>query len=118
VSARKRICIHPPPPTLCVHLKRFNTNFETLTTEKINQKFAFPTTEPLDLYPYSLMGIAAAEGRHVASAELIDKTRGGDSKANPGDWQYRLKGVVVHSGSALAGHYLSYVRVQPRKIKP
>lgn len=26
---------------------------------------------------------------------------------------YQLKGIVVHSGTAFAGHYYSYIQVRP-----
>ena len=32
-------------------------------------------------------------------------------KKAPGHYQYELRGVVVHSGSAFAGHYYSYIQV-------
>ena len=30
----------------------------------------------------------------------------------PAYYQYELKGVVVHSGTAFAGHYYSYIKVR------
>ena len=31
-------------------------------------------------------------------------------------YQYELKGVVVHSGTAFAGHYYSYIKVRPQHL--
>ena len=33
-------------------------------------------------------------------------------KRDPAYYQYSLKGVVVHSGTAFAGHYYSYIKVR------
>lgn len=34
------------------------------------------------------------------------------SKQPPGHYRYELRGVVVHSGTAFAGHYYSYIKVR------
>jgi len=31
-------------------------------------------------------------------------------------YQYELRGVVVHSGSAFAGHYYSYIKVRGSRV--
>jgi ubiquitin C-terminal hydrolase len=33
-------------------------------------------------------------------------------KQPPEYYQYQLKGVVVHSGTAFAGHYYSYIKAR------
>lgn len=33
------------------------------------------------------------------------------AKKDPAYYQYHLAGVVVHSGTAFAGHYYSYIKV-------
>ena len=35
----------------------------------------------------------------------------------PAYYQYELKGVVVHSGTAFAGHYYSYIKVRTVGLK-
>jgi len=34
-----------------------------------------------------------------------------ETKEAPGHYRYELRGVVVHSGTAFAGHYYSYIKV-------
>ena len=56
---------------------------------KLNDYFEFPFD--LDMHKYS-------------SAYLRDKSEASDSK-------YKLSGILVHSGSADAGHYYSFIKV-------
>lgn len=72
------------PFNLMLHLKRFEFDYNTLSTRKTNQRLEFPHT--LDLRPFM-------------------------SDAGP-PILYDLKGVVVHSGTAQSGHYYSFVKEQ------
>lgn len=31
-------------------------------------------------------------------------------------YMYELKGIVVHAGSAFAGHYYSYIKERPKQL--
>ncbi|KAG5178753.1 hypothetical protein JKP88DRAFT_168669, partial [Tribonema minus] len=42
VAAQRRCAIKDLPPTLIVHLKRFEFNLETMTRHKLNHRCAFP----------------------------------------------------------------------------
>ena len=75
------------PPILQFHLKRFNYDWQTDTTTKLNKRFTFPKS--LDLAPI-----------------CIDKIENEDSKIA----EYKLQAVVVHMGEYGVGHYYSYVR--------
>jgi len=74
------------PYILMFQIKRFDFDFETMRRMKINDKMQFP--EVLDLTD----SVALEEG---------------DEKK---ELKYQLYGVLIHSGSALAGHYYSYIR--------
>jgi ubiquitin C-terminal hydrolase len=93
VDAVKRQVIKELPHTLCFQLKRFEFDYETMQRLKVKDRFEFP--QHLDMRPFTLDDDPAA-------AASGDKP----------EWYYNytLMGVVVHSGSAFAGHYYSYIR--------
>lgn len=74
------------PPILCVHLKRFR-NYRGYT-RKLDCKVTFPET--IDL------------------SEILPEAFSADFAQN--DCKYTLYAVVVHSGTAMFGHYTAYVR--------
>jgi ubiquitin C-terminal hydrolase len=80
MDAMKTIMIETSPPILILHLKRFKYEARQQTRLKIDDLFRISAT--LDLSPYS------------TTADLV----------------YTLRGVIVHSGNALSGHYISFVR--------
>ena len=96
----KRLCVKKLPPVLAIQLKRFEYDYERVCPIKFNDYFEFP--RELDMEPYTVSGLAKIEG------EMID----GDDLALLGQnasTQYRLTGIVVHSGQASGGHYYSYI---------
>jgi ubiquitin carboxyl-terminal hydrolase 7 len=74
------------PSILQFHLKRFNYDWQTDRTTKLNNQFTFPKS--LDL------------------SFICAGTKEGDEKLT----QYELHGIVVHVGEYGAGHYYAYVR--------
>ena len=95
VDAKKRTLIKNLPESLVFHLKRFEWDYETYQRWKIKDRFEFPME--LDMGPY------------------VDETcagRGGDGNetVKPGQQVYDLSGIVVHSGTAFAGHYYSFAK--------
>ena len=74
-----------------IALKRFEFNFETLTKHKLNSYCEFP--ERLDMKPYTHESTIASVG---SQADVY--------------FAYRLKGVVIHSGTSDSGHYYSIIR--------
>lgn len=42
VETFKRACLHSLPPTLVLHLKRFELNYDTFTKQKVNTRCEFP----------------------------------------------------------------------------
>ena len=100
-DAVKRACFRGEklPNTLCVHLKRFEFDYQTMLRMKIKSRFEFPME--LDMTPYTVEAL-----EREANARRGD---GGDAEPLPAR-RYALVGVVVHSGTAFAGHYYSYIR--------
>jgi ubiquitin carboxyl-terminal hydrolase 7 len=77
-------------PILQLHLKRFQFDWATEKTSKLNLPFSFP--ELLDL-----------------SSVCVDSAR--DAKGTDDDrFIYDLQAVIVHVGEFDSGHYYSYIR--------
>ncbi|KAM7378363.1 hypothetical protein PAMA_013322 [Pampus argenteus] len=74
------------PPILCMHLKRFRNN--SGYTRKLGSKVTFPET--------------------IRLSEILHEAFSADFAQN--DCEYTLYAVVVHSGTAMFGHYTAYVR--------
>ena len=86
VDAKKRTLIKCLPQTLVFHFKRFEWDFDTLSRWKIKDRFEFPIE--LNMEPY-------VDDQSISQEDILD---------------YDLAGVIVHSGSAFAGHYYSYAK--------
>ncbi|RAL60589.1 hypothetical protein DID88_009784 [Monilinia fructigena] len=93
VDAVKRACLKDVPDNLIFHLKRFDFNLRTLTRNKINDHFTFPSS--IDMKPYKV-------------EYLMNES--GDIEEDI----FELVGVLVHSGTAESGHYYSYIRERPQ----
>ncbi len=118
VDATKRQTVKTLPHTLCIQLKRFEYDYETEQRLKVKDRFEFP--QHLDMRPFTREGVD-----DVAAAATADGTPGASGAASgaaaaaaapvpsaedAAKYAYTLMGVVVHSGSAFAGHYYSYIR--------
>lgn len=103
-TVRKRNSVGSVGQALVIHLKRFEMNYETEQTAKLNNRFEFP--EELDLWPYSYEALAAE--LQTTQAAVSD----GDAPPirSREYYQFDLVGVVVHTGSLESGHYYSYIK--------
>ncbi|KAG1686533.1 hypothetical protein DVH05_006499 [Phytophthora capsici] len=158
-AAVRRTCFGSLPNLLILHLKRFDLDYTTFETVKLNNRCSFPMR--LSMKPYTKSGIEEQEARSnlqqerdetstdedMASDDSSDSDEfmtdvNGDtpaiSTASPrssiklaaslrsvaGDnsegtdrnsirsdpnYEYRLKGILVHSGVAQGGHYYSFI---------
>ena len=73
------------PSILQFHLKRFNYDWKSDTTTKLNKRFTFPKC--IDLTPVCV-----------------------DAKSKNFETVYDLQAVIVHMGEYGVGHYYAYVR--------
>ncbi|CEG36029.1 ubiquitin carboxyl-terminal hydrolase partial [Plasmopara halstedii] len=160
-AAVRRTCFGSLPNLLILHLKRFDLDYTTFETVKLNNRCSFPMR--LSMKPYSKAGIEEQEtksnlqqDREITSmeedmvsddssdsdefmAEVNGDTRANrtllsarssitlaaspQSKTDPNsterddkssakldpNYEYRLKGILVHSGVAQGGHYYSFI---------
>jgi len=126
VDLSKRTLITETPNILIVHLGRLVFNFDTFLNDKVNKMIKFPRV--LDLKPFSYYEVMQNEGRLNKDGEQPEKPEDEDEdKAEEEDaekkedeeepveivqddcFEYKLVGVNVHSGTANAGHYWSYI---------
>ena len=146
LSTRKRITIKRLPPCLALHLKRFDLNYETFQTVKLNDKFEFPLE--INMFPYTLEGRAYYDKQRASPADdkgnkdaasvkthdndgsaSVDHGKGSNSTTQdpmfvppsaphpPEHYCYELVGITIHSGTANGGHYFSYIRERQGDVR-
>lgn len=84
----------------------------------VMRRFGFP--EEIDMYKYTVTGLEEREAEEAAATARgsgvsdsgTPSVAGGAQTRDPRQSKYYLKGIVVHSGTAFAGHYYSYIKVQ------
>ncbi|KAJ7514417.1 hypothetical protein O6H91_23G042900 [Diphasiastrum complanatum] len=130
VDALKRVCVKSLPQTLVIHLKRFDFDYETMQRLKLKDRFEFPMH--LDMKPFTVEGLAVRDSQSQGTCSVVTDLSNGcgagsTMQGNDDDtgkfspissrpdsyYQYDLVGVVVHSGTAFAGHYYSYIKERP-----
>eukprot|EP01091_Cochliopodium_minus_P015829 TRINITY_DN572_c0_g2_i1.p1 TRINITY_DN572_c0_g2~~TRINITY_DN572_c0_g2_i1.p1 ORF type:complete len:2346 (+),score=781.80 TRINITY_DN572_c0_g2_i1:1253-8290(+) len=96
VDAIRRCCLSELPDNLIVHMKRFSFDFETFLRNKVNSFYEI--WHELDLEPYTKQGLARLEGKPIENEKPHEY------------FQYKLVGILVHTGSAQMGHYYSFAK--------
>jgi len=110
----KRCSIKRLPNVLFLELKRFEFNFDTMRKYKLNDYCSFPTE--LDMSPYcqdvinrkdllKKMDEESLSYEDLTEDQLIILNRDVTKLYS----EYKLKGVVVHQGTADSGHYYSFI---------
>ena len=125
------------PNTMVLHLKRFDLDYDTFETVKLNNRMEFPLE--INVLRYTKEGIEAAEraddgnddgdeegsqysapaspsprvsapNSPVPHKKVLLEYEKGIEEPNAEDYTYELQGVVVHAGIAGGGHYYSFAR--------
>ena len=105
VTINKILFLSKLPNVLVVHLKRFYLDYDTFSTKKINSKFEFP--RELNLKQFCGEEITKKfENSENGDNENLEIYQKEDSY-----YEYILKGINVHIGSADGGHYFSFIDV-------
>mmetsp|Transcript_21978 Transcript_21978/g.16323 ORF Transcript_21978/g.16323 Transcript_21978/m.16323 type:complete len:254 (-) Transcript_21978:2538-3299(-) len=114
VDISRRTLISSTPNVLIVHLQRIIFNFDTFRNDKINSYWEFPTH--LDLTPYSFYEVMRKEkrlgegnGDEEEEAKAPEVEEDNQWPQEEDCFEYKLVGATVHSGTANAGHYWSYI---------
>jgi ubiquitin carboxyl-terminal hydrolase 34 len=92
VTAVRRSRLHQIPDNIIFHLMRFEYDIATGTRRKLNAYLSFPLRIDMNQYTYD----------HLVNPE-----------AHQTPDMFELVGVLIHSGEADHGHYISYARVRP-----
>lgn len=128
----KRASVKKLPPCLCIHLARFEFDFDAMKRVKVNDKVEFP--EILNMKPYTkeglferdkVRGLKTKWDMDATVTEDPTESKDSDTKEDPegmpkrtekmpsyqdSHYLYRLVGVLVHMGSTDAGHYYSFIK--------
>ena len=102
VTINKITSLSKLPNVLVVHLKRFYMNYEIFRTQKIDSFFEFP--KKLNLKKFCVEELTKnfqKENTNNESKEIYYK--------EDIYYEYELKGINVHTGSADGGHYFSFI---------
>ena len=106
-----RTAISELPNMLILSLKRFDLDYTTFETVKLNSRCAFGQT--LNMKRYTLEGVEAIEQAEQQQEETDAMDTGNEDSAMSHlpdeDYEYKLAGVLVHAGVAQGGHYYSFI---------
>lgn len=100
------------PNMMILSLKRFDLDYTTFETVKLNSRCAFGQT--LNMKRYTLQGVEAleqAEQQDDDNDAMDTESEESVLKHLPDeDYEFKLAGVLVHAGVAQGGHYYSFIR--------
>ena len=111
------------PNMSILFLKRFDPDYTAFETVKLNNHYAFPET--LNIKKYTLEGQDAYEDTRSsddANSPIATETDDSEDKMDrevlmDKEYQYRLVGVLVHTGVAQGGHYIAFSKTATQDRK-
>ena len=104
VDIEKKCSFVSPPNYMMFHLQKIYFDLNTFTNSKMCDKYEFPPY--LDLKKYYIKEIMDKYG-------IVDPNVDAEMLQHENDsFEYRLIGVVIHSGVADGGHYYSLVNTE------
>ena len=108
VDTLKRTCIKKLPRYLIVALKRFEFDFDRMIRIKVNDYCEFPME--LDMSDFTQEGLRRKEKEKAFKEEKGEEAVFNEPLKYPKEYyEYKLSGVVVHTGTADSGHYYSFI---------
>lgn len=115
VDTLKRTSIKTLPRFLIITLKRFEFDFDRMIRVKVDDYCEFPLE--LDMLPYTQEGLSRKEQAKERKQDALDKGEEipddleSEPLKHPRDYyEFKLKGIVVHTGTADSGHYYSFIK--------
>ena len=113
VSTITRVCIKSLPRYLIMVLKRFELDYNTMTKAKVNDYCEFPTD--LNMEPYTLEGRFYSDLEKEKEKARKEGKEFEEPKKKPEQhptefYNYRLRGILIHMGTADSGHYYSFIQ--------
>lgn len=112
VTITKRNSLAELPNLFIVHLQRIVFNYDTFRNDKVNSRLDFP--KHLNLKSYTSEEICKSKNEESKDYNSDSKNEESFLFYSKDDsyYEYELVGVVVHTGTADAGHYYSYINVK------
>ena len=108
VSLVKRNSLAELPNVLIVHLQRILFDYDNLQNNKINSRLDFPCN--LNLKQYS-SEVLSSSSKSKEESGFNNSSSFSNYIKEDSYYEYDLVGVVVHTGSADAGHYYSLINI-------
>ncbi|KAL1529261.1 hypothetical protein AB1Y20_000215 [Prymnesium parvum] len=115
--ALKGIRLTALPHVICFGLKRFDFDLATLARIKLHHKVALPSTLDMAAFLESSTVAKAPKRRQRTGLQPASPPTGSNSyvegsmEADRGEHhRYELFSLLMHRGSALAGHYFAYIK--------
>ena len=112
VTALRRVSIKHLPNIFVVAMRRFDFDFDTMERAKVNDYCEFPLE--LDMEPYTQEGLERREllkEKELAKQESKEFDKEIPDQKYPSEYyNYSLKGIVIHIGTAESGHYYSFIK--------
>lgn len=112
VTAIRRVCIKYLPNTLFITLRRFEFDYDTMKRLKLNDYCEFPME--INMENFTQEGIERLDllkeknQAFLAGKEFNKQIP--ERKYAEDYYKFRLRGIIIHTGSADGGHYYSFIR--------
>jgi ubiquitin carboxyl-terminal hydrolase 9/24 len=116
VNAKKRCCIKKLPNVLMLVLKRFEFNYDTMTKFKVNDHCEFPMDLSMEAFCQETLQTKdlekKIEAENLTTSDLSEDQQAILSRPKTPQqyYDYNLKGMVIHMGTAEQGHYYSFIQ--------
>lgn len=111
VEALKGLRIARLPYLLSLQLRRFDLDWHTLRRVKVNDALSFPQRWDLaEFVAWRQEGLRRALEREQGGAEATSPPPDAPTDTEP--IEYELYAVLVHTGTAMGGHYFAYIKVR------